>query len=365
MTSFTLPVPADPQYRRDPVSGRWVLVSSERALRPIHEPREPELVVSVDECPFCPGHESWTPHESFAIRNGGSADGPGWLVRVVSNRYPAARTISSARMSQCAAHQFEQSEPGLGLHEVVVESPDHHARLGTMPLDQVALVLSAFRERLCVMRKDPHIGHVLVFRNQGRGGGASQPHPHSQILATKRIPTLIAAELAGSAEYFERSGRCVFCDMLEHEINRKTRLVETGPEFVAFCPFASRFPCELWLVPISHVPRFDEIDDGGLSTLAAILQPLVARVETLRQPPAYNFYLHTAPLDASKYAHYHWHIEIVPRLVGLAGFELGGDMFINPIPPEHAAGWWRRDSPDPLGGQQQVALGSPLSGRTR
>lgn len=341
MTGLELPSPADPEYRQDPVTGRWVLISSERALRPLHAAGEPALTVPTAECPFCEGHEHWTPNETFALRSNGATNGPGWSVRVVANRYPAVRLDAPAIASSADSHRLEQTSAGVGHHEVVVETTDHFSSMGQLPQQQIELVLTAYQERLRSLRTDGRLHYALVFKNEGRGGGASQPHPHSQIVATNRVPALIADEVLGLHNYRQETGRCVFCDIVARELEARVRLVAQNDRYVAICPYASRFPGELWILPVRHQPRFENIPSDESSAFAEFFRSMVARAEMLTHPASYNFFLHTAPFLVVG-DDFHWHFELTPRIVGLAGFELGGGMHINPIPPEFAATWWRR-----------------------
>ena len=334
-----VPKPADPEYRTDPVTGRAVIIAPERASRPVRLDFAPVQSNSADECPFCEGREHQTPPELSAVRRSGHPNGPGWLVRVVPNRYPAVRpTLPSGEPLGCSAG-VPVSRPGLGHHELVLESPDHRLTFTSCSDEQVGLVLETYAERLRALRTQPGASYVMLFKNAGEGSGASQAHVHSQILATDCIPPLIAEELAASAQYRDRSNRCVFCDLVARELAEAVRVIGTSDRFVALCPFASRFPLEAWVLPREHQSRFEEQKADRLAELAFFLRRLLLRLEALLDRSAYNYILHTAPsADAD---HYHWHLEITPRLVGLAGFEIGGGMHINPVPPEWAAQCWR------------------------
>jgi UDPglucose--hexose-1-phosphate uridylyltransferase len=225
---------------------------------------------------------------------------------------------------------------------VVVETPRHIASIVAESDEQIIRVLRAYRDRLRMLRGDRRIAYAMVFKNQGRAAGASQVHAHSQILATSHVPPAITAETAGCREHAQRHGTCAFCALIASEIADGRRLVAATDRFVAFCPYASRFPLELWVVPRSHQPSYESIDDDTLTGLGRLWHRLLAALEAMLDPPAYNYFLHTAPFASDDHTHFHWHWEIAPRTLGIAGFEFGGGMFINPLMPELAAQRWRQ-----------------------
>jgi UDPglucose--hexose-1-phosphate uridylyltransferase len=324
-----------PELRKDPVVERWVIIATERARRPtdfapeVIPPRGPHL------CPFCPGHEDRTPPEVF--RSGGSEDGP-WTVRVVPNKFPALHADGEVH---AAGEGVYDRIDGVGAHEVIIESPDHFAGLGTLPVAHVGEVLAAYRERLLAFRKDPRLEYVLIFKNHGVAAGASLGHPHSQLIATPILPELVAEELQGAVRYFRMKERCVWCDIVRQERRDGARLALEDEGFVAVSPYASRFPYETWILPIAHRPSFESLLPDEVDPLARLLRELVARLGRLFADPPYNFALHTAPLRGTEPEHFHWHLELMPKLTRVAGFELGTGFFINPTPPEDAARFLR------------------------
>jgi len=322
------------ELRKDPVVGRWVIISSERARRPsdfVPEPVRPLLT----SCVFCAGHEDKTPPEIMAGRPPGSrANTPGWSYRVVPNKFPALRIEGELEAS--ADGLYDRME-GIGAHEVVIETPDHQASLATLSLDGVADVLLAYRERLLDLKKDGRFQYVLVFKNHGEAAGASLEHPHSQLIATPIIPIMVTEELSGSSEYYARKERCVWCDVVRQERREGRRLVLDRDGFVALAPFAPRFPFETWVLPTTHRSAFEESDVDVLRGLAGVLGDFLCRMNRLLNDPPFNFMLHTAPLHAPGLDHFHWHLEVIPKLTRVAGFEWGSGFFINPVPPEDAA----------------------------
>jgi UDPglucose--hexose-1-phosphate uridylyltransferase len=226
---------------------------------------------------------------------------------------------------------------GVGAHEVVIETPDHDAAMARMAPEAVADVFLAFRERLVDLKKDPRFEYVLVFKNHGEAAGASLEHPHSQLIATPIIPIMVTEELAGSAVYWQMKERCVWCDVVRQERRDRRRLIAEAGGFVALSPFAPRFPFETWILPERHRSAFEESDVDELRALAAMVVNFLTRMDAVLGAPPFNFMLHTAPLHDGPLDHFHWHLEIIPKLTRVAGYEWGSGFFINPVPPEDAA----------------------------
>jgi UDPglucose--hexose-1-phosphate uridylyltransferase len=323
-----------PELRKDPVVGRWVIIATERARRPsdfVTEPVRPRATT----CAFCEGHEQQTPPEVLAGRPPDSRPNtPGWTYRVVPNKFPALRI--EGELEPSGEGLFDRMN-GVGAHEVVIETPRHDASLAGLSVDAVTDVLLAYRERMADLKKDPRFAYVLVFKNHGEAAGASLEHPHSQLIATPIIPIMVSEELAGSAQYYDLKERCVWCDMVRQERRGQARLVLESPEFVALAPFAPRFPFETWILPTRHRAAFEESTEEELRGVAETLGEVLRRMDQVLGEPPYNFMLHTAPFREAQLESFHWHLEVIPKLTRVAGFEWGSGFFINPVPPEAAA----------------------------
>jgi UDPglucose--hexose-1-phosphate uridylyltransferase len=324
-----------PELRKDPVVERWVIIATERARRPMDFTPETARPWRSEGCPFCPGHEEMTPPELF--RTPGAGDGP-WRVRVVPNKFPALHV--DGELSASGEGIYDRMD-GVGAHEVVVDTPDHFARFGTLSDAHVGDLLRAYRARLRALKADPRLEYVLIFKNHGAAAGASLEHPHSQIVATPILPELVVEERAGASRYFRMKERCVWCDIVRQERRDGARLVLDREGFVALAPFAPRFPYETWVLPAVHQSSFEALADEALPSLAGLLRELMTRLERLFDDPPYNFVLHTAPLRETAAEHFHWHLELMPKLTRLAGFELGSGFYMNPTPPEDAARFLR------------------------
>jgi UDPglucose--hexose-1-phosphate uridylyltransferase len=339
------------ELRRDPVVERWVIIATERARRPMDFAPEVARPRGPNACPFCPGREEMTPPELYRVPAG--PDVP-WRVRVVPNRFPALHVEGEASAS---GEGIYDRMDGIGAHEVVVETPEHATGLGTMPEAHVGQVLLAYRERLRALKQDRRFEYVLVFKNHGAAAGASLEHPHSQIVATPILPELVVEERAGAARYFRLKERCVWCDIVQQERRDGARLVLEQDGFLAVAPFAPRFPFETWILPATHESSFEVLADAEVAGLARVLRELVARLGRLFEDPPYNLVLHTAPLRETAPEHFHWHLELMPKLTRLAGFELGTGFFMNPTPPEDAARFLRGATASPAAAAPSTGSG--------
>jgi UDPglucose--hexose-1-phosphate uridylyltransferase len=324
------------RLRKDPVSGRWVIINDDAPkLDFVCAP----LKKSSKVCPFCPGNESLTPPTIIAYGKKGRTQGHDWLVRVVSNKFPALRIEGSHEKTKLGMYE---RIGGFGAHEVIVESPDHNLEIPDMPLEQVERILRCFRDRCLDLRQDPRIKYILIFKNYGQAAGASIEHPHSQLIGLPISPSRVTGEIKGSERHFELSEHCLFCDILKQDIREQQRLVIDDHGFVALAPFAARFPFETWILPKEHKASFDQISEEDISGLAKTLQSTLAKLKSCLGDPPYNLMIHTLPLQTGGEESFHWHIEIIPHLTQVAGFEMGTGFYVNPTPPEAAAARMRQ-----------------------
>jgi UDPglucose--hexose-1-phosphate uridylyltransferase len=332
-----------PELRHDPIQGRWVIIAAERSRRPDDFPcAEPPQTGGV--CPFCEGNENKTPPEIAAMRNGSNPNQPGWEVRVVPNKFPALRIEGGLNRKGLGA--YDQMN-GIGAHEVIIESPNHSMQLADAPVDHIRKVLWFYRERLADLLRDQRFKYILIFKNHGAAAGASLAHPHTQLIATPVTPLTLVEELNAAREHYREKERCLFCDLIQQELESEKRVVIAGDEFVVLAPFASRFPFELFIAPKNHHSSFAEISDEMLHRLALTLKEVLLRVKKCLKDPPYNFLIHTIPNVKAARKHsqdwatieldFHWHIEFIPRLTQVAGFEWGTGFYINPTAPEDAA----------------------------
>lgn len=328
-----------PELRKDPVLGRWIIISKERSKRPT------DFLVEKAEtiggfCPLCPGNESTTPSEVLAYRpqQYHTKDGPGWLVRVVPNKFPAL--VIEGELDREGEGLYDKMN-GIGAHEVIIESPKHDTSFTDLDPQEIALVFRAYRDRIEDLAMDQRFQYVMVFKNHGRAAGASLEHPHSQLIALPVLPRLLVSELEGALSYFNYKERCIFCDIVRQEINQEIRVVCQNDRFITITPFAPKTPFEMWILPKQHSSSYRRQDEKQLFALAEIFSESLQRLDHCIPGVPYNFVLHTQPLRSENLEHFHWHFEIVPKLTSIAGFEWGSGFYINPMPPEEAAAFLR------------------------
>jgi UDPglucose--hexose-1-phosphate uridylyltransferase len=316
-----------------------VIIALERAKRPHDFKHQEQSVVETSACPFCEGNEDQTPTEIIAYRERGSRpNGPGWRVRVIPNKFPALKIEGSLDKR---GEGIYDKMAGVGAHEVIVESPQHHLSMAALSEENIREILWVYRDRLVDLKKDNRLLHGLLFKNVGPAAGASLEHTHSQLIVTPTVPISVWEEMTGALEFYNYRGRCIFCDIIQQELATESRIVLDSPHFTAFCPYASRFPFETWIVPKGHSSHYENIPKNALDDLGGTLRQVLSKLEKALDSPPYNYIIHTAPFDHQELPHYHWHIEIIPRLTKVAGFEWGSGFYINPMPPEDAAGFLR------------------------
>ena len=327
-----------PELRKDPIIDRWVIISTERAKRPS------DLIVERTSarggfCPLCPGNEDKTPSEIFAIREGNTPpDGQGWRLRVVPNKFPAL--VAAGELNKRTEGMYDKMN-GLGAHEIIIETPDHTATATTMLVDDFKNILIAWRQRILAYRQDSRFRYISIFKNYGVVAGSTLEHPHSQLIALPVVPKRAVEELDGAQAYHGLRGRCVFCDIIGQEITDSRRVASESETFLAFEPFASRFPFETWIVPKEHAASFEDSGEALIDGLAEMLSCVLKKLNMALGSPPYNLILHSSPFNTDVGSFYHWHIEITPRLTRVAGFEWGTGFYINPTPPEQAAQYLR------------------------
>jgi UDPglucose--hexose-1-phosphate uridylyltransferase len=330
-----------PQLRQNPATKEWVIIATERAKRPeeFQSPEEKETPQNKKDCPFCAGNESSTPDELFAFRTYGTKpNSAGWWIRVIPNKYPAL--VPKGDVKRMQFEGFYRHMDGVGSHEIVIESPDHERSLATMDQKQVEEIFLAFRERYCALKKDGRFEMILIFKNHGRGAGTSIRHPHSQIVAAPITPNHIRHYIEEAMRYFDDNGTCVYCEILSKELLKERLILETE-NFVAFVPFAAKSPFEIWVLPKDHSSSYERITDVHIKELGFVMRQTLGKLHKALNNPAYNFMILSAPCHEEDLEYFHWHIQIVPRVAQVAGFEMGSGIYINTVIPEETAKFLR------------------------
>ncbi len=328
-----------PDLRKDPITGRWVIISTDRAKRPTDFVRESVQIKGKGFCPFCYGNEEKTPPEVLVYgRNGSVPNTPGWRIRVVPNKFPALGI--EGNLDREGQGLFDRMN-GIGAHEVIVETPDHQSTLAMLQEKAIEEVLHAYRDRMLDLKNDKRFRYILIFKNHGEAAGASLEHTHSQLIALPIVPKRVREEVDSGRRYYQDKERCIFCDMIKQEIEDGSRVINENENFISLAPYAPRFPFEIWLLPKQHGSAFENNQSPVYASLARILKDNLSRLDAVLDCPAYNFMIHTSPIGEEINEHYHWHIEIMPKLTKVAGFEWGTGFYICPTPPEESARFLR------------------------
>lgn len=330
-----------PEFRKDLVSGDWILVAAGRNKRPklVKKSAGGGLEDDIKKCPFEDPQKSgnpfpllWYPHPHTPASK--IEDFNSWFLQVIPNMYPLL--ARAEKCPQVEQNGFKEILSGIGYHEVLI-TRDHSVSIDKMSLEEIQVVLKAFKERYRVLAQDPCIKYILFFHNQGEAAGASLFHPHSQLIALPIIDPDIASSLTGSGDFYKKHKKCVHCVMVEDELKDKVRIIKQNKHFVTMVPFASRVSYETRIYPLKHASRFEDLDKELFPFLAEAMKDAFNRINKALDHPDYNFFIHTAPVKDSDDSHYHWHIEILPRGFRWAGLELGGGIEVVAVPPEEAA----------------------------
>jgi UDPglucose--hexose-1-phosphate uridylyltransferase len=324
------------ELRQDPTTKAWVILAPERAKRPQQKPktrRAGELPSWDASCPFCPGNEDQTPSEVFRLPL--SSPDSNWEIRVVPNRFAALSLDEKGVMVE--EERLFHKMAGFGAHEVIIESPSHNTSMALMSYEQVEKVLIAYQERYNTLKKNEQVKFITIFKNHGWASGTSLVHPHSQLVATPIVAPSDYREFDTAHEYYVDMGRCLYCDLLAQELERKVRIVAQTEQFAVFHPYAARSPYETWIIPQSHSASFGLFPNMYLAGMARVLKDTLFCLYHRLDNPAFNLVVDSTITGDEEDPYYHWHIRIIPRLTTIAGFEMGSGIYINTSLPEETA----------------------------
>lgn len=325
------------EFRKDIVSGDWVIVATGRGRRP-HAKRErfiPPKYYSKKGCPFEDPQKSGNPKPIIWYPYPDDKEAKkGWFIQIIPNKYPilSPQDLCPVEDEKGPTTRLE----GMGFHEVVI-TRDHTKTIADMRKDEVELLIKSYQERYIQLQQKACVEYILIFHNHGPEAGASISHPHSQIIALPIIPPDVSGSLEGSRKYFKKYGDCVHCKMLEWEKKQKARVVFENKHFIVLVPFAARTSFETRIYPKIHTSHFEFLNEEELPFFADALGRSLGKIKKAMDNPDYNFFIHTAPAKARGMHHYHWHLEILPRLSEWAGLELGADVQVVSTSPEQAA----------------------------
>jgi UDPglucose--hexose-1-phosphate uridylyltransferase len=327
------------ELRRDPIVGRWVIIDVDDPKKPEDFQVEPHHYEDATNCPFCYGNEFMTPPEIQTIRHEKTQPNTaGWQVRAIPNKFPALQIEGD--LDRRGLGIFDMSN-GIGAHEIIIETPYHTKDIPDLELEEIENILMMYVMRSKDLEKDKRFKYLMLFKNFGMAAGATIDHNHTQLIALPMIPKNVLEEITGATEYYGFRERCIFCDMLRQEVEEKERILCQNKSFISFCPYASRSPFEAWIVPKTHKESYCDISGDEIGDCAKILREVLRRMKVALNDPAYNFIIHTAPINGENKPGYHWHMEIMPRLSRIAGFEWGTGFYAVSTPPETAIKYLR------------------------
>jgi UDPglucose--hexose-1-phosphate uridylyltransferase len=324
------------EIRQNRLTGEWVIIAPERAKRggnlvtPLE--RAEKIPPFMATCPFCPGNERQADGERYRA----CGDDHQWAVRSIVNKFSVLSEAGEVARDDCTMGAGK-SVNGVGLHEVIVESPLHHLTLAQHPVAQVQRVLETYLDRFRSFYADPRVRHVIIFKNHGADAGASQQHPHSQIVGIPIVPGQVVERVDRSRRFFAENGRCLACSLIAEEKERECRIISENEHFIGFIPYAALSPYHLWIFPKAHAACFSDFPTEALPSLATLLREILAKVYGLLDNPPFNLVVRSLAPDENDEPHFHWYISIVPRVNKVAGFELGTGMYVNPSSPESRA----------------------------
>jgi UDPglucose--hexose-1-phosphate uridylyltransferase len=326
-----------PELRHNVLTREWVIIATERARRPEEFARQSQekkpLPTYVATCPFCPGNESMTPPETYVV-----PDTTGWRVRVTPNKFAALSYQGERRRS---VQGIRRTVTGVGIHEVIIETPDHSKSTALLEDGQVETIIQTYLHRFIFASHDPRVEQVTIFKNHGEAAGTSLAHPHSQMIAAPVITSQLRERLINALRHFDEYGECIFCHVLEQELEEGIRVVVETPHFVSFVQYAALTPFSMLIMPRRHMSCFAEINEAEMADLAHNLRRTLAKLHYGLADPDFNYSIRTAPNEYRGVKYYHWYVSIIPRLTRMAGFELGSGMFINVSLPEENASFLR------------------------
>lgn len=332
------------ELRKDYLLERWVVIATERGRRPTDFARKEKTKAKAGVCPLCPGNEHMTPPAVLVyLKSDGevekSMDEDGfrhknWLVRCIPNLYPAF-TPPREGFERWEIMERRDLALAVGHHEVLVESPVHDGHPSEAEIPQLMHVVNAYLDRLFELSLKPYVEYVSIFRNHGLEAGASLSHAHSQIIATPFVPKIVGEEAEANRKFWQKHGECAFCNIIKRE-RESPRFIMENSDFVVFAPWASVNPMEFWIFPKRHAASPLELSKGEKENFAKTLKTCFSALKTLLNDPPYNFGFHIS-LEKTLTQHYHWHLEVYPKLAIWAGFEKSTGIYINTVTPETAA----------------------------
>lgn len=330
-----------PEFRKDIITGDWVIIATDRAKRPGDFRKSTKKVADPKKyCPFDSGKEELTPPEILRVDKNGNivTKDHDWHIRVVPNKFPALLDQATTKKDLEGIYSKMDS---FGRHEVVINTPEHITKLSRLSIHDIRLILKVYRLRIQMLKEDPKIKSIIIMLNQGMEAGASLEHSHSQIFGLPIVPHKLKRELDGTKKYYKKNHRCALCYMVEHEKEIAKRTVFENKDFLILEPYASKGPFETWIIPKKHETNFENISDAEIESFAHCLKIILGFFDQELEDPSFNYYIHTGPINKNSHGYYHWHLEFIPKLSIKAGFEIATGIHISITSPEAAADFFR------------------------
>ena len=335
------------ELRLDLASKDWVVIATGRGKRPemFKNTKEAKSDMKKKDCPFCniePGIKAsvaFLEGREIDLSQGKDFIPEKWTTLIMPNKFPAF--IPAEKLEEKIEGGLYQRINAIGYHDLLL-TKDHEKSLANLPQKKIKEVFDAYQARYLQLKKSPYVNYVSIFHNHGPSAGASQPHPHSQIIASPLIDVDLKNALLIAKKYQEENKKCLYCEMIKWELNAKERIVFENDHFLALCPFASKSAFQVIVTPKAHKAYFEEIAEGEKEALAEAFKAVLSKLYKGLNNPDYNFYLHTSPCGDKDYDFYHWHWTIMPKTSVWAGFEIGSRMEISTIEPEKAAEYLRQ-----------------------
>ncbi len=325
-----------PELRLNVVTREWVIIATERAKRPRdfrNSKERPHCPERLATCPFCPGNEHKTPGERFRV-----GDNDSWRIRVVANKFPA---LSLEGERKRLLNGIRRTISGVGIHEVMVETPVHNLSTALQPLSHMEDLMRVYKARFIEANKDPRVEHAIIFKNYGEASGTSLEHPHSQLIATPVVPMQFRDRVQAALHYFDDTGECLICSVLAKDREEGSRVIFDTDHFTTFIPYAALSPFHTWVFPKRHSASFASVTEDEIKDLALHLKNILSKFHYGLDDPDYNYVIRSSRPQDQANVYCHWYLSVVPRITMAAGFELGSGMFINSSLPEKNAEYLR------------------------
>jgi UDPglucose--hexose-1-phosphate uridylyltransferase len=325
------------EFRRNPIFGNWIIIDTERNYGREKIVNDGNFAHQDNtHCPFCSGNEHMTKPEILAFSDNPyrAPNTSGWKLRVIPNNKPILQIESKIKRQ---AYGIYDRMEGAGAHEIIIGTPEHNLKFQDASVEYYENIYRAAISRIRDLRNDMRFEYIYYMKKYGYLAYPIHAHQHSQIIALPIIPKQVNEEIDGAARYFNYKDRCIFCDIILQELDEQVRLIAENDFFIAVCPYASRFPFEMWIMPKEHSGDFDSISNAEILSLSKIAESVYLKYALLLGDCPFSVIMHTAPLKKRNMPHYHWYIEIIPDITVSGGIDRGTGLFVNPIFPEEAA----------------------------